>query len=111
MATKKPSKAGALRGIVGGGPRNKPRKQTQIPGTERETDEELDAAIEKLQSARVKRTKAKDQVDTATAELVDLMGSKGVTEYVAAELEAKVSIEDRTKISLKAFKIRDEVVE
>jgi ketol-acid reductoisomerase len=83
------------------------RKQSQIPGTERAVDEEIEAAIETLQTAKTKRAEAKVEVDAAVEEIVELMASRGLTEYVSAELEAKVTVADQTKLSLSKFAMRE----
>jgi ketol-acid reductoisomerase len=83
------------------------KKQSQIPGTERAVDEEIEAAIETLQTAKTKRAEAKVEVDAAVEEIVELMASRGLTEYVSAELEAKVTVADQTKLSLSKFAMRE----
>ena len=84
------------------------RKQIEIEGTERPHDDEISAAIEDLKDARTKRTAAKAEADAATARLVELMLAKGIDEYIDPELEAKVTVSEKTRLSLREFKVRDD---
>ncbi len=83
------------------------RTQAEIPGTERPHDEELSSAIADLQELRAQRTEIKGKVDSAAQRLEEMMNSRGITEYIDPELEAKVALSESTRLSLTAFKVKE----
>ncbi len=87
--------------------RRRQKKQTEIDGTERPHDEEISAAIEDLKGLRTQRTDIKAKLDAASGRLQELMIAKGITEYIDAELQAKVTLNDKTLLSLVDFKVEE----
>lgn len=87
------------------------KTQTEIEGTERYHDEEISAACEDLKDLRRKRTEIKAAHDAAVERLTEMLTAKGLTEYVDPELEIKVSVAEKTKLSMREFKVRDPNVE
>lgn len=82
-------------------------KQTEVPGTEREYDEDISAAVETMKKLRMRRTKLKEQYDGAVDRLKGLMRAKNMKTYFDPELEAKVTITEGTKLSLIKFVVKD----
>lgn len=87
------------------------RNQTEIPGTERKKDKQLSAAIEDIQELRTKRADAKVKLDSASERLVGMMVKKGLTEYIDPDLKAKVTIADKTNLSLVSIKVKETSVD
>ena len=83
------------------------KKQTEIDGTERPHDEEISAAIEDLKDLRTQRTDVKGKLDAASERLQELMVAKGLTEYIDAELRVKVTLSDKTQLSLVDFNVKE----
>lgn len=98
--------------LVDKGPRKAPsRKQTEIPGTEREVDEEIEDAIGKLQKAKARRTKAKADVDDTTDALAALLESKSIEAYVSIEHERAVGLTSKRKLTFKRYQQKDATLE
>lgn len=63
------------------------RKQTEIPGTERQVDEELDAAAEALRSVRAERMELQVEESAAALKLRDLLKDRKLDQYVYEDAE------------------------
>lgn len=74
-----------------GGSKRRP-KQTEIPGTERPRDEELDAAAEDVAEADAKRSKAQGEANEGRLRLLSLMKAKGVTRYVSEDRKLEIKV-------------------
>ena len=80
----------------------KPRKQLEVPGTERPRDVELDAAAEDLSEAGQKLSKAHERREEAAQRLLDLMKRKGLTIYVCEDRKLRVEVRagtDKVRVS------------
>lgn len=87
------------------------KKQTEIEGTERFHDDEISAAIEDLKDLRKKRTQIKADHDAAVERLKGMLVERGLEEYIDPELEAKVSVSDKTTLSLREFKVKESTLD
>ncbi len=73
------------------------KRQTEIPGTEREANPTLDPIVERLLNARERRMNAKQDEDEATAELGPEMMAQGLSSY------AYFDGEDRYDVTLESL--------
>ena len=82
------------------------RKQTEIPGAERERDEELDGAAERVYRLTAERLEKHEEEKEARAELIALMRSKKVTSYLYVDGEERfnVTLEETEKVKVKKMK-------
>lgn len=87
------------------------KKQTEIEGTERFHDDEISAACEDLKDLRTKRTEIKAAHDAAVERLIEMLTERGLEEYVDPELQVKVTVSEKTRLSLREFKIRESTVD
>lgn len=88
------------------------KRQTQIPGTERVTIEEIDEAAEELRVLRDERMAVANKERTAHAKLLDTMRKHNQTIYQYEDNEGasrKVTIvEGKIKVSIKKLKVVDD---
>ncbi|MEM9194319.1 MAG: hypothetical protein AAGF12_34400 [Myxococcota bacterium] len=78
------------------------RKQTEVPGTERQIDTEISDAAERLHKVRTARMKLTDKETAAAEDLIEVLERKGVEEYVDEDLELKVTLrkgKDRVSVT------------
>lgn len=68
------------------------RKQSEIPGTERQRDEQLAAAADDLHDVRKRRMKLTEKEAAAAERLIEMMQEKDVDEYIDEELELRVRL-------------------
>ncbi len=85
------------------------RKQTEIPGAERERDEELDEAAGRVYELTAERLAKHDEEKEARGELIALMRSKGVISYLFVDGEERyqVTLEESEKVKVKKTKAED----
>ncbi len=78
------------------------KRQTEIPGTERQVDEELSDAAERLHSIRTDRMELQTKEAGAQAELLELMRQRKMESYIDEDLELKVTVrhgEDKISVT------------
>lgn len=82
------------------------RKQTEIPGAERERDEELDEAAELVYRLTAERLEKHEEEKEARGELITLMRSKKTTSYLLVDGEERyqVTLEESEKVKVKKKK-------
>jgi len=83
------------------------KTQTEIEGTERFHDEEISSAVEDLKDLRRQRTEIKAKHDAAVERLTEMLTARGLSEYVDPDLEAKVTVAEKTRLSLREFKVKE----
>lgn len=89
------------------------KTQTEVPGTERESDPELDSAAADVYELTAKRQKAHDREKGARGRLLELMKAKKVKTYVYEDGEERYDVEhlETEKVSVKKAKGRSEAAE
>lgn len=82
------------------------RKQKEIPGTERESDEEIDAAAADVYEFTADRLRIQEQEGLARNKLLDLMKRKNVTDYLYVDGEQRFTVARRgsERVSVKKAK-------
>jgi hypothetical protein len=82
-----------------------PKKQTEIPGTQRKRDKQISAAAKQLYDLRADRTDAQRRATEASENLVAAMRKKGVSVYVDEELAIRCLLkEGDAKVSVQKIK-------
>lgn len=84
-----------------------PRKQTEIPGTERQYDEEVSDAASALHKIRTQRMKLTAKESEAAEKLLELLRARKLDSYVDDDNELRVTLrpgKDRVSVT----KIKDE---
>lgn len=83
------------------------KNQGEIPGTERESDPELDAAVQDVYTLTSKRTRAAEKEKLAREKLEALMREKSISAYVYidGDLRLNVKIKRSEKVSVKKAKL------
>jgi hypothetical protein len=69
------------------------KRQAEIPGTERETDAELDVVVDRILDARARRLSGKQDEDEAVSELRSVMRQKELTLYTYFDGEDRYDVE------------------
>ncbi len=91
------------------------KKQREIPGTEREVDQELDSAASDVYELTAERIAVHEREKGARTKLCDLMKKKGLDVYVYQDGEERydVRFSETEKVSVKKSKNRkvDEAAE
>lgn len=82
------------------------KKQTEIPGVEREADEELDDAAARVYELTAERQAKHDEEKEARTALVELMRAKDVTRYVYVDGEERfdVILEESSRVKVRKAK-------
>lgn len=82
------------------------KKQTEIPGAERECDPELDEAAGRVYELTRERLEKHEEEKEARGELIALMRSKDVTSYLYVDGEERydVTLEESEKVKVKKAK-------
>ena len=85
------------------------KKQTEIPGAEREVDEELDDAAGRVRDLTRERLDKHAEEKEARVELIALMRAKKLTSYIYVDGEDrfKVTLEESEKVKVQKAKAED----
>jgi hypothetical protein len=84
------------------------KKQTEVPGTERESDPEIDAAAADVYELTAERLDIQEREKGARAKLLDLMTKKNLEIYVYEDGEERYDVrrKETIKVSVKKAKNR-----
>ncbi len=84
------------------------KKQAEIPGTERESDPELDAAAADVYEICAERLESQEREKAARTKLLDLMKAKHIVVYVYEDGEDRFDVtrQETEKVSVKKAKNR-----
>jgi hypothetical protein len=82
------------------------RKQAEIPGTERERDEELDAAAADVYELTAERLAAHEREKLARTKLIETMQRKSVSEYLYEDGQERyqVTLTETERVSVRKAK-------
>lgn len=85
------------------------KKQSEIPGTERETDPEIDAAAQDVYELTQQRIELQKKEAAARDVLLDRMKSKGIEHYAYIDGDERYDVKrsERESVSVRLKKHRD----
>jgi hypothetical protein len=85
------------------------KKQTEIPGTERQRDDEIALAAEDLRDVRARRMALSEEETAAADRLIDLLRKKKRDVYVDEEGGYRVALKPgRTRVSVTTLRDDDD---